>query len=117
MYKTLSITVPTKLNCCIGDTVSMNVRAVEKLTSYGSATKESGVPAIILGAGLDSKGQFTYVLQYDACVLRDLCNYLIPNDVDSLCCVNACGCAPSPCKSECTPPPPPKCGCQYIKAC
>lgn len=115
MYKTLSVTVSSKLNCCIGDTVSMNVRAVEKLTSYGSATKESGVPALVLGAGVNSNGTFTYVLRYDTCVLKDLCNYIIPDDVDSICCLNECGCAPKP--DCCTPPPPKPCGCSYIKAC
>lgn len=109
MNRTLTIALNEKLKCCIGDNVVLNVRAVEKLTSYGSAVETSGVPATIVGAGLNSDGTYSYVVTYDVCVLKETCNYLLPIDICSVCCLHDCGCHHEP---ICNPAP-----CNYIRSC
>jgi hypothetical protein len=117
MYQTISVKLANKLNCCVGDMVTMQVRAVQKLTSYGSAHESSGVPAIILAAGVEANGTFSYVLRYDACVLRNPCNYLIPNDVCSVCCTSRCDCVPPKPTCCCDPCCTCHCGCGCTNEC
>lgn len=129
MERTVSINLSTKLNCCIGDKVTLNVKAVHKLLSYGSACEFSGVPALIIGAGLNSNGTFSYVFRYDCCVLKECCNYLIPQDIESVCCLHECcgehkcgcgghncGCGEHNCgckKHSCEPIAP----CNFVRTC
>lgn len=91
MNRTVSVRLCDKINCCAGDTVSMTVKTVSKLVSYGSACEVSEVPAFVVGTGINSDGTFTYVVRYCDSVLRDKCNYLVPEDIAGLCCTGCCG--------------------------
>lgn len=90
MERTISVKMNDTVRCCIGDTVTMNVNNVSKLTSYGTQCETSEVPAIIVAASINSDGTYQYVLRYDSCVLLSQCNYLIPNEVTSICCTPSC---------------------------
>ena len=76
------------MECCIGDTVELTVRNISKLTSYGSACTTSKIPGVILGIGISEGCKYQYAINYDTSVLRNQCNFLVPADIESICCTS-----------------------------
>lgn len=111
MNRTVSTKLSSPLNCCVGNGVTLNVRAIKKLTSYGTSCETSGVPALILAASINSDSTYSYVFQYDSCVLLDQCNYLVPTDIESVCCTMNCGIEETNC-DPCFQNP-----CNYVRTC
>lgn len=113
MERTVSIKLCNRIECCVGDMAYMTVKATQKLVSYGSACESSEVPALITGVGMNSDGTFTYVVRYQTTVLREQCNYLLPEDISGLCCAECCEPPKCVCNDPCVKPAPcdDKCTC------
>lgn len=113
MERTVSVKLCDRIGCCVGDTAYMTVKNKSKLVSYGSACETSEVPALIIGAGINSDGTYTYVVKYNSTVLRQPCNYLVPTDIAGLCCAECCPPPRCECNDPCIKPEPckPNCVC------
>jgi len=113
MERTVSVKLCDRIGCCVGDMVYMTVKTPSKLVSYGSGCETSEVPAMIIGTGLNSDGTFTYVVKYASTVLREQCNYLLPQDIAGLCCAECCPAPKCECNDPCVKPEPckPDCVC------